>query len=116
MGEDLDVNIQVRHVDPPLSQRARQARSPPDLMITTPETLQAILTGKRMREHLRKVRWVIVDEVHELATDERGVQLSIALERLQELTGKEFQRIGLSATIGEPERIEIGRASCRERV
>ena len=75
MGEELGVKIEVRHGDTPLSQRARQARSPPDLMITTPETLQAILTGKRMREHLRKVRWVIVDEVHELATDERGVQL-----------------------------------------
>ncbi len=105
IGRDLDIKIQVRHGDTPLSARSRQARSPPDVMITTPETLQAILIGKRMKEHLRSVRWVVVDEVHELATDERGVQLSFALERLKELTGTEFQRIGLSATIGEPERI-----------
>src|SRR5438046_9861654 len=58
-----------------------------------------------MKEHLRRVRWIVFDEVHELATDERGVQLCIALERLLELTGLEFQRIGLSATIGEPESI-----------
>jgi len=105
MGRDLDVTIQVRHGDTPLSARARQAKRPPDVMITTPETLQAILIGKRMSEHLKSVRWVIIDEVHELATDERGVQLSVALERLLDLTGVEFQRIGLSATIGEPDRI-----------
>src|SRR5216683_7182336 len=105
IGRDLDVRIQVRHGDTPTSARSQQAKSPPDMLITTPETLQSILVGKRMKEHLRSVRWVVVDEVHELATDERGVQLSIALERLIELTGREFQRIGLSATIGEPERI-----------
>src|SRR5213593_689789 len=105
MGKDLDIKIQVRHGDTPVSARASQARSPPDMMITTPETLQAILVGKRMSEHLKSVRWVIVDEVHELATDERGVQLAVALERLLDLTGAEFQRIGLSATIGEPDRI-----------
>src|SRR6266851_9677219 len=105
MGKDLDIKIQVRHGDTPVSARTSQARSPPDMMITTPETLQAILIGKRMSEHLKSVRWVIVDEVHELATDERGVQLAVALERLLDLTGVEFQRIGLSATIGEPDRI-----------
>src|SRR5256885_4020299 len=73
--------------------------------VCSSDLLQAILIGRRMKEHLRSVRWVVVDEVHELATDERGVQLSFALERLTELTGVEFQRIGLSATIGEPERI-----------
>src|SRR5207249_3298218 len=105
MGKDLDIKIQVRHGDTPISARSRQAKSPPDVMITTPETLQAIMIGRRMKEHLRSVRWVVVDEVHELATDERGVQLSLALERLLDLTEIEFQRIGLSATIGEPERI-----------
>ena len=105
MGRDLDVKIEVRHGDTPTSARSRQARSPPDMLITTPETLQSILVGKRMKEHLKSVRWVVVDEVHELATDERGVQLSVALERLYDLAGHEFQRIGLSATIGEPQRI-----------
>ncbi|TMI23162.1 DEAD/DEAH box helicase, partial [Candidatus Bathyarchaeota archaeon] len=105
MGRDLDVKIQVRHGDTPISARSRQARIPPDILITTPETLQSILIGRRMSEHLKSVRWFIVDEVHELATDERGVQLSLAMERLLELTQVEFQRIGLSATIGEPEKI-----------
>src|SRR5207245_5821191 len=105
MGNDLDIKIQVRHGDTPISARSRQAKSPPDVMITTPETLQAILIGKRMKEHLRSVRWVVVDEVHELATDERGVQLSFALERLLELTRVEIQRIEITAIICAPERI-----------
>src|SRR5438132_11328575 len=106
MGRDLDVKIEVGHGDTPTSARSRQAKSPPDMLITTPETLQSILVGKMMKEHLRAVRWVVVDEVHELATDERGVQLSIDLERLLELTGREFQRIGLSALIEEREGLE----------
>src|SRR2546428_13006516 len=105
MGRDLDVKIQVRHGDTPTSARSQQAKSPPDMLITTPETLQSILVGKRMKEHLRAVRWVVVDEGHELATGGRGVQLSIALERLIERTGRELHSIGCSATFGVRERM-----------
>ena len=105
IGRELDIRVQVRHGDTPPSTRAMQAKSPPDMLVTTPETLQAIIPGRRMREHLKGVKWVVVDEVHELATDERGVQLSVALERLEYLTGRSFQRIGLSATVGEESKV-----------
>jgi len=102
---NLDIKLSVRHGDTETRERTRQARSPPDMLITTPETLQAILPGWIMRQHLAQVRWVIVDEVHEMADSKRGSQLSLALERLRWVAGKEFQTIGLSATIGSPERV-----------
>ncbi len=102
---NLDVKLAVRHGDTDTKERTRQARSPPDMLITTPETLQAILPGRLMRQHLSAVRWVIVDEVHELADSKRGSQLSLALERLRWVTGRDFQRIGLSATIGSPMKV-----------
>jgi ATP-dependent Lhr-like helicase len=102
---NLDVKLAVRHGDTETKERTRQARSPPDILITTPETLQAILSGWIMRQHLQSVKWVIIDEVHEMADSKRGSQLSLALERLRAMIGRDFQVIGLSATIGSPEKV-----------
>jgi len=101
----LGIAAEVRHGDTEIKIRRRQALRPPNMLVTTPETLQAILPGTRMQQHLSHVRYVIIDEVHELAEDKRGVQLTVALERLHELTEKEFQRVGLSATVGNPQKV-----------
>ena len=101
----LGFTVEVRHGDTPAADRRRMAGKPPDLLITTPETLQAVLPGRRMRQHLRHVKAVVIDEVHELAGDRRGVQLTVGLERLREARREAFQRVGLSATVGNPDEI-----------
>ncbi|MGB9741510.1 MAG: DEAD/DEAH box helicase [Candidatus Bathyarchaeales archaeon] len=101
----LGMTIEVRHGDTELKLRRKQAVSPPQMLVTTPETLQAILPGLRMKRHLSNVQFVIIDEVHELASSKRGTQLTVALERLYEIVRHDFQRIGLSATVGNPDEI-----------
>jgi ATP-dependent Lhr-like helicase len=101
----FDIRLGVRHGDSTQAERTNMSFAPPDILITTPETLQILLVGRRIRQSLSKLRWVVVDEVHELAEDKRGSQLSVGLERLRDVVENEFQIVGLSATVGSPQRI-----------
>ncbi|MCI1787923.1 MAG: ATP-dependent helicase [Actinomyces sp.] len=99
-----DVRVGVRSGDTPSSERGRLLRHPPDILITTPESLYLMETS-RAREILREVDTVIVDEVHAVAGSKRGAHLAIGLERLDLLTGRPAQRIGLSATVRPREEV-----------
>ena len=101
----FDIRLGVRHGDSSQAERTNLSFTPPDILITTPETLQILLVGRRIRQNLSKLRWVVVDEVHELSEDKRGSQLSMGLERLRDVAEKEFQIVGLSATVGSPEKV-----------
>ena len=103
-ANQLDIEIAVRHGDTSQYERKLQVEFPPQLLFITLETLQPILVGKKIRELLRNVKWVVLDEVHECVDSKRGVQLTLALERLKQLCG-DFQLIMLSATVAEPENV-----------
>lgn len=102
LAAEVGVSLEVRHGDTPQSARRRIAESPPHILITTPETLQLVLIHEKTRWALGRVRWVVVDELHELISSKRGLQLTIALERLDRVCGNGAQRVGLSATLRNP--------------
>ena len=106
-AENENLKIEIRHGDTSQANRKRIADNPPDILITTPETLVNLLSQKKHLDALSDLEWVIIDEVHELLASERGSQLCLSLERLQIKSKNQIHRIGLSATVGNPE--EAGR-------
>jgi ATP-dependent helicase Lhr and Lhr-like helicase len=105
-GLKSELRVAVRTGDTPQKERAEMLRHPPDILITTPESLYLLLTS-RARENLKGVRTLILDEVHAVAGTKRGAHLALSVERLERLVDEPFQRIGLSATQRPLE--EIGR-------
>lgn len=96
--KDLGIRKAVRTGDTTQYQRQKMLKKPPHILITTPETLSILLVAPKFREKLSHVKYVIIDEIHSLAENKRGVHLSLSLERLQHLIGN-YTRIGLSATV-----------------
>ncbi|MEM3142684.1 MAG: ATP-dependent helicase, partial [Zestosphaera sp.] len=105
-GLDLpEIRISVRTSDTSPTEKARMLVKPPHILITTPESLAISVTAPKFREKLKSVRWVVVDEIHELASSKRGALLTLTIERLEELVSRRIQRIGLSATISPLEEV-----------
>lgn len=92
--------IEVRHGDTTQTQRRKITNSPPDVLITTPETLVILLTQPKMLTALSELEWLIIDEIHELLSSERGSQLSLSIERLEINSVLPLTKVGLSATVG----------------
>jgi len=104
IGKKIDFRIAVRTGDTPASERSKQLRQPPHILITTPESFAILLNSPRFMERMKDIKWVVVDEIHSLAENKRGVHLSLSLERLQAYNPNAC-RIGLSATIAPLEEI-----------
>jgi ATP-dependent helicase Lhr and Lhr-like helicase len=96
--EAAAIRTRVRTGDTPQSERVAMRKTPPHILVTTPESLYLLLTSDSGRAMLSSTRSVIVDEIHALAANKRGAHLALSLERLEQLCGRRLQRIGLSAT------------------
>ncbi len=105
-----EIRVAIRTSDTKPTEKQKMLKKPPHILLTTPESLANALVAPKFREKLRKVRWIVVDEIHELASSKRGAHLSLSLERLEEIVrpqGLRLQRIGLSATIAPLEEVAL---------
>ncbi len=103
----MPIRTAVRTGDTPMPERTQMLKNPPHILVTTPESLFILLTAEKSREMLRTTSTIIIDEIHAIADDKRGSHLALSLARLDALTRKRPQRIGLSATVKPIE--EVGR-------
>ncbi len=93
------ITVGIRTGDTTTKERQRQLAHPPNILVTTPESLAILLNSPKFMENLKGVRYFIIDELHELANNKRGVHLSLSIERLSESIGHDFIRIGMGATL-----------------
>ncbi len=93
------ISIGIRTGDTPQSERQKQLRKPPNILVTTPESLAILINSPKFMENMKDLKYVIIDELHELANNKRGVHLSLSIERLVNLIGHDFTRIGMGATL-----------------
>jgi len=116
-NKEFGVRVGVRTGDTDTKEKVKMLKTPPHILITTPESLAIVLSSVKFIDHLRDVQWCIVDEIHALAENKRGTHLSLSLERLQQLS-QGMARIGLSATIAPLEEIAkflVGYENKKER-
>jgi len=106
-GHLLGRSVAVWHGDISASRKAKIVANPPDILLATPESLEVMLVSSRIdhRQLFANVRTIIIDEVHAFAGDDRGWHLLSVLERISRLAGRELQRLGLSATVGNPQQL-----------
>ena len=103
-GKKLNIRVAVRTGDTTAQEKSKMLKNPPHILITTPESLAIVLTSTKFIQHLQKVEWCIIDEIHALAENKRGTHLSLSMERLARLS-PHMTRIGLSATISPLEEV-----------
>src|SRR5918993_897831 len=99
-AEEENLTIEIRHGDTSAKNKKKITDNPPDILITTPESLAVLLTISNIIKAFQALKWIVIDEVHELVPNERGSHLSLSIERLQALSTHKLTRIGLSATLG----------------
>ncbi len=112
-GKKLGIKVAVRTGDTTTYDKQKMLKNPPHILITTPESLGIVLSSVKFIEHLRDVQWCIIDEVHALAENKRGVHLSLSLERLSDLSSH-MTRIGLSATVAPLKEVANYLVGCRD--
>jgi ATP-dependent Lhr-like helicase len=93
------ITVGIRTGDTDQKERQRQLRHPPNILVTTPESLAILLNSTKFSESFKELKYIVIDELHELANNKRGVHLSLSIERLAELCGHDFIRVGLGATL-----------------
>jgi len=116
-GKKLGIRIAVRTGDTPTSEKQKMLRKPPHILVCTPETLAIVISSPKFRENFRGLQWMVIDEIHALAQNKRGVHLSLTVERLAQLSGG-ITRVGLSATIAPLEDVAkflVGSEKGKER-